>query len=978
MFVALPSVHRLVAKRTLAFTACLAIVWHSPPRALARARDAFVSHTDVRAVGPRSDIYAITQDAHDFLWTASNEGVCRFDGFAWACPVLAAAVAVAPDAQGGVWFVLSNGRLGHVRAHTLDTMQVTATWLATSVVVDGKDHIWVASPGGLFQFDDRTLQRASTPVVPGPLAALVKAPDGSVRVAAGAEIFQLQGGQAHRQWTAPQSVAAIAVNLDGETIATLDDGSLWRVSKNDVRQPLNMRISGANRAHAMAFDQTGRLWVGARDTLFYFDQGRQSAFDFTRAIASYQANALFVDLEGSLWVGTPIGLVQFRFDYPVRTLTVGASNGDPLVFAVTATITNDIWGATPSGLIVWRQESPSFFGPQQGLPPSGVRSLAFDQQGTLWAGDMTAGLYRLDGDAFTHIVDGGLGQGVQSVRPKVGQGINGGVWLGLSKGGLATAEGDRIAIVSPPIGNHSDHAMDMLQTEDGTLWIASSARGLIRRRGGVEDRFGSAAGVPDVELLCLARSEDGVLWIGTAGAGLVRFDRGQGHVVTTAQGLDHNSVYGLVFDARGRLWLSSPRGVSVVARDDLEAVFAQRKPNFVSALYGPEDGVGAEPIRAFPPAASRTSDGRLLFPTGKGVVEITPDLSRPRPAPALFIETVILNGQRLAETLHISASVSHPSELLVHFAVPSFYEPHRLRVDYKVQGLSAGWQPLKGRSLRLDRLPHGQYVVMLRAAVSPHAPEPATQVSLAVSLAAPWYARTWVRVSLALALVLVLLLWHRARTSRLEQMHAAILADRSRIAHEIHDGLEQDLSGLRLQVEAAGLSLPHAPEKAHASLERAGSLLNDAMIDLRDAIWGLQTSTSTSTALYSQLTHRFGSATEGTAVVFTASSQGPDRTLRLSVVTALTAIAREAVTNATKHGRATQIHLSLDTSKEGVVRLELKDNGLGLAQAKVTEAHHAQGMGLAGMKERARKIDGTLTVASLPNEGTTVCVEAPC
>lgn len=975
---AFPFGNRTDRSNTLRFFVCLVCAWLSPLAVKANSPGAFVSHTDVRAVGPRSDINAITQDAPGFLWTASNEGVCRFDGFAWACPVLTAAIAVAPDVQGGIWFVLANGHIGHVAPHTLTITLVPSPWLATNIVVDGQGHIWVASHEGLFAFDRQTMTRAKAPIVSGPITALVRGPDGTVRGAADKNVFRIHAAKAHNEWVAPHAVATMAVDLDNQTIATLDDGTLWRLTKNNVREPLGMKIMRANRARAMAFDQAGRLWVSARDSLFYFDHGQQKPFNFTRAIASYQANALFVDHEGSLWVGTPIGLVQFRFDYPVRTLAARHDASDSLVFAVTASPSNEIWSATPWGVLAWRQDELTFFGPDQGLPRSGMRSLAFDRQGQLWAGDMAGGLFRLEGETFKRVAEGGQGQGVQSVRAKGAQNDTGGVWLGLSKGGLAMAEADRITIVAPPLGNHSDHAMDMLQTEDGTLWIASSGRGLLRRRGLAVDQFGKAAGVPDVELLCLARSDDGVLWIGTAGAGLVRFDGHHGQVVSAAQGLDHNSVYGLVFDARGRLWLSSPRGVSVIEREDLEAVFAGRKPSFASTLYGPGDGVEAEPIRAFPPAASRTPDGRLLFPTGKGVVEITPDLSGPRPGPQVFIEGVTLNGQRQSNIQNVAASVGHPSELLVQFAVPAFYEPHRLLLDYKVKGLNESWQPLRGRNLRLDRLPQGKFEVVLRASVSSQAQAAQTQATLRVTLVAPWYTRTWVRLVLALSLILFLLLVHRARTSRLEQMHAAILADRSRIAHEIHDGLEQDLSGLRLQVEAAGLALPHAPEKARLSLERAGGLLNDAMIDLRDAIWGLQTSTSTSTALYNQLSHRFRSATEGTAIAFTASCKGPERNLRLSVATAFTAIAREAMTNATKHGRATQIHLMIDTSVEGSLRLELRDNGLGLSQAKIVEPHQTQGMGLAGMKERARKVDGTLTVASAENAGTTICVEAPC
>ncbi len=166
--------------------------------------------------------------------------------------------------------------------------------------------------------------------------------------------------------------------------------------------------------------------------------------------------------------------------------------------------------------------------------------------------------------------------------------------------------------------------------------------------------------------------------------------------------------------------------------------------------------------------------------------------------------------------------------------------------------------------MRVDRLPHGHYRLLLQAFVTATDPVESELTTLEINLLSPWYRRTNTRLTAAVVLFVVVAFVVRVLKRRDEHVQAAILAERARIAHEIHDGLEQDLSDLRLQIEAAGHALVRAPETARSNIERAGVLIGDASADLRMAIWKLQLDMTTTDELFRALEKRLRRFTDGT------------------------------------------------------------------------------------------------------------------
>jgi signal transduction histidine kinase len=262
-------------------------------------------------------------------------------------------------------------------------------------------------------------------------------------------------------------------------------------------------------------------------------------------------------------------------------------------------------------------------------------------------------------------------------------------------------------------------------------------------------------------------------------------------------------------------------------------------------------------------------------------------------------------------------------------------------------------------------------------AFSLDAPAQVVEASWALALAPPWYRTSWFLGSVALLAAATSVNAWRARRLRVRRLEDAIQADRHRIARDIHDSLEQDLTGLKMQIEAASAWIDQDPSRARGHLDRAADLVGDGMVDARNAVWGLRSAVVPSAELLAALELRLRRVVDPAGVTLSFESAGPSRALPSLTASQLVYIVREAVTNAVKHARPRSVRVAVDLRDPATVRVEVRDDGTGLAVKAGASPSFASGMGLDGMRERVRGLGGTLELASPPEGGTIVKVAAP-
>ncbi|PTX96484.1 histidine kinase [Opitutus sp. ER46] len=203
----------------------------------------------------------------------------------------------------------------------------------------------------------------------------------------------------------------------------------------------------------------------------------------------------------------------------------------------------------------------------------------------------------------------------------------------------------------------------------------------------------------------------------------------------------------------------------------------------------------------------------------------------------------------------------------------------------------------------------------------------------------------------------------------------ATLAERTRLARDLHDTLEQALTGISLQLETAAKLLSRAPPEAEKHLDLARGFMKQSQLELRRSIWDLRSRELEEFDIAKALLHAARQVAEGTPLRVELETDGPVRPLPEIVEENLLRIGQEALTNVVKHSGATLATIRLGFTDE-TVTLAVRDNGTGLVPEKLA-AKSGSRFGMLGMAERSKRLGGRFAVVGAPGEGTTVSVSIP-
>lgn len=202
---------------------------------------------------------------------------------------------------------------------------------------------------------------------------------------------------------------------------------------------------------------------------------------------------------------------------------------------------------------------------------------------------------------------------------------------------------------------------------------------------------------------------------------------------------------------------------------------------------------------------------------------------------------------------------------------------------------------------------------------------------------------------------------------------AAVLEERNRMARDIHDTLAQTFTGILIQLGVAKRIMHQEPEEAWRLIEQVSELAREGLAAARRSVWSLYAEAVEYTNLPEALSRSLQQMSAGLAVHTEVTVQGVPEPLSPEIGLHLLRIGQEALTNALRHAQSQRLWLEIEYQPQRV-RLQVRDDGQGFDP---NHGIHADGFGLIGMRQRAERIGGQLTIASQPGQGTAVVVEVP-
>jgi signal transduction histidine kinase len=204
---------------------------------------------------------------------------------------------------------------------------------------------------------------------------------------------------------------------------------------------------------------------------------------------------------------------------------------------------------------------------------------------------------------------------------------------------------------------------------------------------------------------------------------------------------------------------------------------------------------------------------------------------------------------------------------------------------------------------------------------------------------------------------------------------AGVLDERSRLAREIHDTIAQGLTGIITQLEAAGAA-DEEPEVRRRHLDTAAALARESLTEARRSVDALAPGRLAAAQLPDAIADMAKKWADTAGVELILDTTGDPRPLLPELEVTLFRVAQEALANVGKHARASRVGLTM-SYMDDVVVLDVRDDGRGFVPAEQPQPHGGSGFGLAGMEQRVRRVSGTFTVESAPDEGTALSASVP-
>jgi ligand-binding sensor domain-containing protein/signal transduction histidine kinase len=924
---------------------------------------------------PSAWIRAMAQTPDGYLWIGTSGGLGRLDGAEVVTvptdnPLsrLADIIDLTVARDGTLWILPSYGEPACRRGRVIGACpreKQPQTGRPFLVAEGPSGTIWVAAREGIYRYDSGLSLAFAADALPFQRPNVLHADrQGRLWVGATNGLYVEENGVFHRQ-AGPAGPIASSVNAITETRA----GSVWAAAADGLVRvdPGGATVVHPHRMHAghptqMIEDRDGTLWIGSAVGLVRFREGSFSTFTTREGLPEDDITALFEDREGSLWVGTRSGGIAQFSDRTLNTQAGPPSLRNDRVETVAEDAGGTLWFGSRGGLTRWRGGEERTFRDADGLPATFVSAVLPDGE-QLWVGT-ERGLARLR--------DGKIETVAEAVVWALFRDGDGTLWVG-TDAGLGRFEKERLVLLPHP--DFDAGSVRAIQRDGrGVLW-AATVGGLAR----VEKDALVRVRVDNANLRhprALHVDPAGVLWVSTARNGLVRLKDGVAQVFGPDQGVNLDQLYQMVTDDQGFLWVGTSRGVLRFDKQALEQVArGQRQRVDPIWLDTSDERRDVSITRSRQPGAWKTRDGRLWFASDHGVVTIDPRrLHLDTVPPPVWIEDFQVDG-RIAERDAPHAFPPGAGNVEFHFAGVTLLEPSKVAHRYRLDGFDRRWVDAgTRRAAYYTNLPPGTYRFRVQARnVDGVWNERGDSVEL--TLAPHLHQRVWFWALLALAVAALVLALHRARLARVRSQYQAVLAERGRVARELHDSLLQGMSAVAMQIYGLRKRLgpsapPRPPEILARELQSIEQVVTAGLEETRRFVWNLREPT-VEDPLPVALEKLLERLTENSGVARELVVEGRASPLPADVEGELSRIVQESVANALKHAEARHIVVRL-CYEEGGVQLSISDDGRGFDpdQAPGAGAGH---FGLLGMRERAARL-GQLVVESRPGQGTRIAV----
>ena len=938
---------------------------------------------------PQNSVHALAQTPDGYLWVGTHEGLARFDGVRFtllddpAAPYLkqSSIMALCAGRDGSLWIGSENNGLTRLKEGVFTRFKASDDLPGNQVqcLLESEDGtLWIGGDGGLARFKDGKLTRfqQTARLVNNSVKALIEHPKGIIRVAT--------------------VTGLVSINTAGkEDVENFGLGVVTNILK------------------AVGVDRRGQLWLGTIDGLICLTDGKRRSYGVAEGLPDKIITFIQEDRAGQLWVGTYSGMVRLVNDRPVTWSPATKPLAD-LTYTMYEDQEGGLWVGGRDGLYRLNPARLNTYTANDGLSYNNVTSVLEDRAGDMWFGTWGGGVNRLHDGQFTSITatNGLTLDNVLSLR----EGRDGSLWVGMDQaGGLNRLRAALTNDFSPGTNVLLNVIRVIHEDREGTTWIGTS-RGLNRIQDGIYETYTTTNGLPGSLVMAICERADGSVWLGTDGGlarwtgngfenyglreglsslavnalyedaqqtlwigtrtgGLNRYRDGRFTAFTTRQGLFSDEVYEIVEDDYGCFWMSCRRGIFRVSRNELDDIDRGIIKSAHSIVFGKVDGLASVQCNGVSkPAGWKSRDGRIWFPTIRGVVAMESSININNRPPPVVIEAVRAGREQLSfatrpnEGGQLLKVPPGRGELQIQYTALSLQVPEKVRFKYRLEPRDADWVDAGAeRSVSYNNLPAGSYRFLVIACNNDGVWNE-TGASLAIHMLPHYWQAGGFRAGVGAVGVGLLVYFYRARVDRLREIEQL----RIQIASDLHDDVGSRLTKVAMVTELVDRETPDT-DRSKPHIENISGTVREITRAMDEIVWTINPRNDT---LDNLANYVFQYATEyfqntGVRCRLDVPAELPDHPISTEERHNLFMAVKEAFNNVLKHSAATEVRVGL-TVADNLLTITIADNGRGVSP----NLAGSTGDGLVNMKKRLQKIGGRFAFRSTPGQGTAVTLEA--
>lgn len=937
---------------------------------------------------PNSSVFALTQTQDGYLWVGTPEGLVRFDGVRFTTVEDARAPelnrssirALLAARDGSLWIGTESNGLTRVQAgkftHFSETDGLPSN--LTRCLMESRDGaIWIGTEAGLgrFQGGKLTTFTERSGLADISIRGLWEDRQGVVRVATRRGLSGLGpngsvGTINFGLGTVANTLKAVCEDPSGNIWVTSNEGVTRKDARGDTVYTLTEGLPNVI-ATVLHLDSAGRVWAGTYSGVACFVDGKVVARPMNDAGMGDLINVIFEDREQNLWVGARDGLYRLR---PARFTTITTREGltSDNVMSVLEDATGALCVATwGGGLNRVRDRLVTVMSDTNGLSHNKALSLCESRDTGLWVGmDFDGGLNRLrDGGRNTFPRLEGLPNApIRAIYEEP----DGTLWLGTGRG-LGVFRQGKLTVFTTATGLAGNNVTVIHPDSRGRIWLGTDG-GVSRWADGKFTSFTTADGLSHNFVNAIYEDASHTLWIGTKGGGLNRWRDDNFTAYTTQEGLFSDEVYEIIEDDQGNFWMSCRKGIFRVRKAQFDQLDRKEVSRLTSIAYGKADGMVSEQCNGVAkPSAWKARNGRIWFPTIKGLVAVEPGVTANEKPPPVIIEAVSADQKPLpwppgdgtnAPALSVAPGNGN---LEIQFTALSYQAPERNRFKYRLEGRDTEWNDVGAtRVARYFSLGPGTYRFRVIACNNDEVWNEAGAVVSLVLQPHAWQT-WWFKLAIILAAGLVLVAWYRSRLAQLRQIENL----RVQIAADLHDDVGARLTKVAMVTEwLDGETTDANPNKTHIkNISRTTREIIQAMDEI---VWTINPKNDT---LDNLANYVFQYAQDyfqnsGVRCRLDLPAKLPEHTMSTEERHNIFMAVKEALNNVLKHAHATEVRIRLALMDDQLTIL-IADNGRGFTLPPPA----GTGDGLENMRARLSRIGGALALDNNPGGGALVRME---